>query len=115
MKDTLIVLISLIAILTIVFFGLYLWKRYKGLISEKEEKDLMLRITRQCYDTAAYERDFLRNELAEAYKLYDQKAAEAEQIGSVACPLQSHVWDCDGDIIRCRRCGLTRRVDNAAD
>ncbi len=115
MKDTLIVLISLIAILTIVFFGLYLWKRYKGLISEKEEKDLMLKITRRCYDTVAFERDFLRSELAEVYKLYDQKAAEAEEIAAVACPHEAHIWDRTGGTIRCRRCGLTRRVDNAAD
>lgn len=115
MKDVLIVLISILAVIGICYFALFFWKRHKDLINARDEKDLLLKITRQACETIAYERDFLKNELTEVYKLYDEKEAEAEQIGSVACPRQSHVWDRDGDIIRCRRCGLTRRADDAAD
>lgn len=120
MKTALIILSCLcIGLIASVIFLVYLGKHDRqqmwDLTSENATLQNDLNVYSHWIQVVETERDFANNELKEALALYDQKEAEAEQIAAVACPRSSHVWDRDGDIIRCRRCGLTRRVDNAAD
>ena len=117
MKTAIIILsVICVGLIAAVFFLIFLGKHDRQQMWDLTSANVTLQNDLNVYshwvEVVEGERDYLANEVKEALALYDQKSAEAERIAAVACPHEAHVWDRDGDIIRCRRCGLTRRVDD---